>query len=115
MSTLIHPSIQQTLVYTERKTSLWQRFLTWCSGQEEDRLLWLGVALAGHGCVLAPLAIYVVVATGFSFALFMATLIAMTLALVVNLAALPTRVTIPVLVASAVVDVIVIAAALLMV
>lgn len=111
MATTIHPSVQQA--YTAQKPSVISRFLTWCEEQQENRLLWLSVALGGHGCVLTPLTILLIVAlTGMNLALFMTALFAMAAALIVNLAAMPTKVTIPVLFASVVVDLAVIATAI---
>lgn len=109
MSTLSHPSIRQT--YSEKATPVLKRFLQWSKDQQPNQFLWLGVALAGHGCAITPLTIYIVYLTGMNFVLFMIALFAMAAALVVNLSALPTRITIPVLFASVVTDILVIAAA----
>lgn len=87
------------------KSSLISRFLKWSENQQEDRLLWVGIALAGHGCALTPLTIYFIVLAGLSLPLFMIALTSMAMAVVVNLAALPTKVSIPVLVLSALIDV----------
>jgi hypothetical protein len=111
MSTTIHPSVQP--VYVKEHTSLFARFITWADGQEERRFMWLALALGGHGCVLTPLTILLVVAlTGLNLALFLTALGAMALALIVNLAAMPTRYTIPAFFLSVLVDIGVIATAI---
>ena len=110
MSTLSHSSIEQT--HSEKAIPVLKRFLQWSKDQQPNQFLWLGVALVGHGCVITPLTIFIVSLTGMNFALFMIALLSMGAALVVNLSALPTRITIPVLVASAITDVLVIIAAL---
>ncbi|MET0298413.1 MAG: hypothetical protein ABW036_01585 [Flavitalea sp.] len=93
----------------ELKPSIFTRFISWTSNQQENRLLWLGVSLAGHGCFLTPFTLGVIMIAGMQFALFMTALIAMAMTLVVNLAALPTKVTIPVLIVSVLIDLAVIA------
>lgn len=92
--------------YTEKAstTSIVTRFLNWCENQQFNRILWIGIALMGHGAILTPLTIMAVLMAGNSLALFMITISAMAMVLVVNLAAMPTKVTIPVLVLSILVD-----------
>ena len=83
--------------------------MTWCTNQQENRLLWLGIALTGHGCIITPLTIMAVLLAGTNLFLFILALVAMGLSLVTNLAALPTRITIPVFVLSILIDLVVIA------
>ena len=82
--------------------------MTWCNNQQEDRLLWLGIALVGHGCVITPLTIMAVLLAGTNLFLFVTALVAMGMSLVTNLAALPTKITIPVFLLSIVIDLVVI-------
>ena len=100
---LAHPS---TEIYAKERsrTSIFKRFINWCDNQQENRLLWLGLALAGHGCILTPLTIFAVILAGTNIILFMAALVAMSMALVTNLAALPTKYTIPIFLFSILVD-----------
>lgn len=109
MSTLTHPPIEQT--HSEQATSILSRFFRWSKDQQPNQFLWLGVALLGHGCIITPLTIFFVYLAGMNFILFAVALSAMTAALIVNLSAMPTRITIPVLLASVVTDILVIAAA----
>ena len=95
------------------KQSLMSTFLSWAEKQNDNRLTWLALALAGHGCFLTPLTGMVVMATTQSFTLFMAAIGAMTLALVTNLAALPTNITIPAFILSIIADIVIIAITLI--
>ena len=70
--------------------------MTWCKGQEKNRLMWLGIILTGHGCLLTPITVMVVLLGGTNIYLFIAALVAMGMSLVTNLAAMPTRITLPV-------------------
>ena len=105
METIVNQTISASYVDAPVKTGLWQRFMAFCKTQENNRLLWLGVSLAAHGCVLTPLTVLAVVLSGTNIVLFMLALVAMGGSLVTNLAAMPTRVTIPVFVLSIVIDI----------
>jgi hypothetical protein len=74
----------------------------------------LGIALAAQGCVLAPLTVFAVVFAGNSLVLFMLAIMAMGIVLVTNLAALPTKITIPVFFGSILVNLGVVLASSLM-
>ena len=84
--------------------SLLSTFIDWCDGQQENRLLWLGIALVGQSAVLAPLTVSLVLITGAGFGWLMVALAAITIAVVTNLAALPTKITIPALALSVLTD-----------
>ena len=78
-------------------------------------MLWLGIILAAHGCILTPLTVMGVMFTGNNLYLFVLAIAAMGMTLVTNLAALPTRITIPVFLLSILIDVaIVVSSAFLM-
>jgi len=93
-------------------STLLSRFNTWCADQQENRLLWLGIALTGHGCILTPITIMVVLMSGAHLFFFMLAMVAMGASLVTNLAALPTRITIPVFILSILADVAILAVCL---
>lgn len=109
MSILSHQSVLQA--HSEKETPALHRFLQWSKDQQPHQFLWLGVTLAGHGCVVTPITIFFVYLTGMNFVLFTIALASMTAALIVNLSAMPTKITIPVLAASVVVDILVVVAA----
>lgn len=86
------------------------RFIDWCRGQEENRLQWVGLGLTLHGCLLTPAAFMTVALSGLNFFLLVPVMLAMLAVLIVNLAAMPARITIPVFFASAAIDIAIIAA-----
>lgn len=90
--------------YGVKKPSFIQKFLSWSRAQQHDHFMWIGIGLAVQGCALAPISLYFVSLVGMNLALFCVVLTAMAMVVVTNLAALPTRITIPVLVASAIID-----------
>jgi hypothetical protein len=80
-------------------------FFAWCSSQEKNRFLWLGIALMGHiGMVLPLTLLSILFLADNNFALWIAVLCANMPVLALNLAAQPPKVTIPVMVASIIIN-----------
>ena len=102
-----------TTHYTVKKdASLFSKFITWSDTQQGNRLLWPGLILCLHGCVLTPLTVMAVLLAGTNLILFMVTIVAMGISLVSNLAAMPTKITIPLFVLSIIMDLVVVGFAL---
>lgn len=94
-------AVPQHLSYqnTNRQT-IFQSFMIWSNNQQSSRLAFLAAMLMVHGNITAPLALYsMYLADGGLLQLSLITLCSFSI-LVVNLAALPTKITIPVFVAS---------------
>ena len=110
MQTTLNQTIHTTYNEVYAHPSLWTKFMNWCAAQEGNRLLWVGIILAAHGCALTPITVMATLMAGPSFFLFMTAMIAMAIALVTNLAAMPTKVTIPAFALSILMDIAVLAA-----
>jgi len=98
--------------YTSAKPNIVSQFLNWCEAQEHNRFMWLGLALSIFGCVLTPVAMFIISLTGMDIALVGVTAFSMAFVLITNLAAMPTRITIPTFFISLLIDIVVIALAL---
>lgn len=105
-------TLTQTSSNYQSRVSLLSKFFRWSIGQEKNHLLWLGVILTLHGCIITPLTVMAVLLAGTNLALFVIAIVAMGMSLVTNLAAMPTKITIPVFVLSVVIDVVVVGLAL---
>ena len=90
------------------KISLPTRFFKWCSDQEQYRLAWLAAILAIHGCILTPITVLAVFAGGNNIVMWPFAIGAMAMALISNLAAMPTKFTIPIFFLSVFIDVVLI-------
>jgi predicted membrane protein len=88
--------------------SLIKRFFTWCKDQEKNRLIWLGIALTVHGCVLTPITFMAVAFSGLNLFLVYVVIAAMAATVIPNLAAQPTKVTLPLFFLSVIIDVLII-------
>jgi hypothetical protein len=104
----LHQTIPHHYQSTNHGQGMATKFMNWCTGQQENRIAWLAIILAVHGCILVPVTMLAIFAYGVNIVLCSITLGAMAMALVPNLAALPTRITIPVFVLSILADVVVI-------
>lgn len=102
-------TITQTTYPPSYETSiqfgLFRRFMEWCKSQDKNRFGWLALSLAAHGCIITPLVVFFVGITGNDFSLWIAAMVAMGITLIVNLAAQPTKITIPIFFLSIVVDI----------
>ena len=102
-------SIKGQSIKSRNEVSWITLFLTWAENENKNRIGWIGITLAVHGCFLTPLAAMTVMVTTYNFSMFMAVIGAMALSLVTNLAALPTRITIPVFFLSIAIDIVIMA------
>jgi hypothetical protein len=103
-TTTYNQTLTGNYTHSQSHASVIKNFFTWCNGQQHNNLLWAGIAVAGHGCVITPLTIMVVAFAGMNLTLFILAIIGMCMCLVTNLAAMPTRVTIPVFFLSLLID-----------
>ena len=104
-TTTYNPALAGSYSKESTKISVYRKFLAWTDGQENNRLLWLGIALSAHGCIITPLTVMAVLLAGTNMFLFVLAIVAMGASLVTNLAALPTRITIPVFILSTLIDI----------
>ncbi len=107
-TTLQHPA-QAISNVNNTQTGLWTKFIRWANGQESNRMLWLAIALVGHGCVLTIITMFAIMFAGNNFIFWPFAIGAMSMCLIVNLAAMPTKITIPVFFLSVLIDLAIIA------
>lgn len=115
MKAINPPSPFSNLVSNLRPLNLaatWNKFLAWAGGQEENRFIWSAVSILGHGTIFTVATLITVMLTGNLIFLLLPTCLNMTMMLVVNLAALPTKYIIPCFFLSIMVDLVVVATAL---
>jgi len=108
MQTIQH-SYQEIFLVKEKRQSIISRFIAWCNEQEKFRFGWVAAIIAIHGCVLAPITVLVITLGSNHIAYWGVAIGAMAMALVANLAAMPTKITIPVFFFSVLLDVLIFA------
>ncbi|RYY88184.1 MAG: hypothetical protein EOO15_09735 [Chitinophagaceae bacterium] len=103
-NTYVRHTVETTYVPALRPSAA-TRFFNWCADQEKYRFGWLAAIIAIHGCALTPITLFAIILSGSSIALWATALVAMCAALVSNLAAQPTKVTIPIFFLSVLADI----------
>lgn len=96
-------------VSAEKKEALVKRFFKWAESQEQHRFLWLAIGIVGHGCFLTIVTIMAIAFAGNNFIYWPFAIGAMSMTVISNLAALPTKYTIPIFFFSILVDLVIIA------
>ena len=115
-----HRSFENLLtpsIYVEREphVSSIRRFIAWCEHEEENRLLWLGIAIIGLIGTVVPLTLLsVLFLAGNNFTLWIIVLTVNMPVLALNLAAQPPKITIPVMAGALIIDILVIALSVVM-
>src|SRR5688572_2728268 len=109
METTIKSMYANPKIELIEKSTAWELFIAWCITQEKHRFGWLAAALAGHGCILTPITLFAIILSGNLFAFWIMAIVAMAACLITNLAAMPTKITIPVFFASILIDIAIIA------
>jgi hypothetical protein len=95
MSTTISHPISIAHEGTRSFHSLVNKFLNWSADQQENRLAWQGIGLLVLGCFLTPLSVLMMSLTGANLFFILIALVAMEVTLVLDLTAMPTKITIP--------------------
>jgi len=92
------------------KRGVLSSFLEWCSGQEKNRFLWLGVSLMGSIATALPLTLLAIVfGANNEFALWVIACAANVPVLIINLAAQPVKYSLIVMFTAWIVDLLIIA------
>lgn len=113
MKTALQHPYSPALSSATAHTSIFTRFFNWCASQEKYRFGWLAAIIAGHGCLITPLTLMFVMLGGNQPIAWAFAIGAMGMSLISNLAALPTKFTIPIFFFSLLIDAVLIAAAIL--
>ena len=96
---------------TATRPSAFGRFFKWAENQDKiNHVSWVGISVTLMSAVLFPLTMAAVLLNGAAFGLIIVAMAALVLVVVTNLAALPTKYTIPFLFLGGLIDLIVIVA-----
>lgn len=91
INTIARPA---TLKQEAQSKSLWNRYLLFCESQTNNRFLWFALALMSVACILMPISMNLIQSTTLFSYLVIGYATMLMANLVVNLAELPTRLSI---------------------
>ena len=95
---LIHSDYYHVPAATKKNTSVFHTFIAWCEGQEENRILWMVLTYLGQIGLALPCAMAAIIFMGGNnFNLIMLACLINVPVLAINLAAQPTKITLPAL------------------
>lgn len=95
-------------VHETSTTSIANRLMRFAETQQPNAFGWLAFSFFLQGCVLSPATIMVIVANGNNFFLWIPCILGFAATEIVSLAAMPTKITIPVLFTGIVIDILVV-------
>jgi hypothetical protein len=108
MQTVLQKTNYHSYIRNETHVSSLKKFIDWAKKQEEDRFLWMAIAIGGHGCFFTIITLLMILFTGNHFIFWPFAIAAMAVPVVTNLAALPTKITIPIFFLSLLMDIVII-------
>jgi hypothetical protein len=98
---------------TGSNRSLMANFFLWTKGQEKNHVGWVGLSVMLMAAVFFPLTLTIVLSSGANFFLIISAMVSLVLVVITNLAAMPTRYTIPALFLGILIDLAVIISSLM--
>jgi len=108
-----HPELKISYPFPKTKTPYFRSFSKWAAHEDlENHVGWIGIGIVTMTAVCFPLTMAAILFNGASAVLIGIAMISMVMVVIVNLAALSTRYTIPFLLAGILMDIIAIAISL---
>src|SRR5450432_3754877 len=95
MNTLIFNQNYTESALRKHPETILTRFLNWTKEEEKNRIAWLGISITMMTAVFFPLTMVSILMQGASFKLIIGAMFSLILVVIPNLAALPTKYTIP--------------------
>ena len=90
----------------ERKSAI-GKFFEWAANEDkEHHVAWVGVSITAMAAVFFPLTMAVILVNGAAFGLIITAMISLALVVITNLAAMPTRYTIPFFILGILIDIV---------
>jgi len=96
MSTInLHSKDVEGHYVSESRESVVSRFWQWVKQEEKNRIAWVGISVTSMAAIFFPITMAAILFNGAHFGLIIGAMISLALVVITNLAALPTRYTIP--------------------
>jgi hypothetical protein len=105
---IFHPYYNSTTLDNHAEPIL-TRFINWSKNEEKNRIAWVGISIMLITAIFFPVTMASILVHGGTFKLIIGAMFSLILVVVPNLAALPTRFTIPAFFTGVFIDIILIA------
>jgi|SRR5664279_3869291 len=110
MNTLILNQNYAEAALGKHRETILTRFLNWTKKEEKNRIAWLGISITMMTAVFFPITMASILLHGAVFKLIIGAMFSLILVVVPNMAALPTRYTIPAFFTGVLIDIILLGA-----
>ncbi|HSZ34736.1 MAG TPA: hypothetical protein VK772_15575 [Puia sp.] len=110
MSSITYHSDYSNYSLKIENRNLLTRFFAWTINEEKNRIAWAGISITVMTAILFPLTMTAILFNGLDFKLIIGAMSSLVLVLVTNLAALPTKYTIPAFLTGIIIDLVLIIA-----
>ena len=91
---------------SKEKKSFVSRFIQWATNEDaEYHVAWVGISITSMAAIFFPLTMSVILLNGAAFGLIIVAMVSLALVVITNLAAMPTRYTIPIFLLGVLIDV----------
>jgi len=108
MNTINYQSGYKHLTLKKINENPLSRFFAWTHREEKNRIAWVGISITAMSAVFFPVTMSAILFNGAIFKLIIGAMISLALVVITNLAALPTKYTIPAFVLGVVIDIVLI-------
>jgi len=109
MQAINYLSDYRSLPVQKSRITVFTRFMDWTKNEEKNRIGWVGISITAVAAIFFPITMSVVLINGAIISLIMGAMISMVAVVITNLAAMPTKYTIPALMLGILVDIVLIA------
>jgi hypothetical protein len=90
--------------------NIFSRFMNWTKKEEKNRIGWVGISIMAMSAGFFPITLAAILFNGANFSLIMGSVVSLALVIVTNLAALPTKYTIPAFILGIAIDIVLVVA-----
>jgi hypothetical protein len=108
MNSITYNSVYENFPLKIAHKNLLSRFLTWTNNEEKNRIAWMGISITAMSAVFFPITMAAILIHGAVFKLIIGGIFSLSLVVIANLAALPTKYTIPAFIAGIIIDIVLI-------
>jgi hypothetical protein len=105
MNSITYHSDYDNLVLQPANKSIFNRFFTWTKQEEKNHIAWVGISITAMTAVFFPITMAAILFNGAVFKLIVGAMISLAMVVITNLAALPTKYTIPAFLTGIVMDI----------
>ncbi len=108
MQAITYHSNYKSLSVQRSYNNILSRLMAWIISEEKNRIAWVGISITAMSAIFFPVTMAAILFNGAVFPLIMGSMISLAIVVITNLAALPTKYTIPAFILGILIDLVLI-------